>query len=595
MSINISKLFNNLELIAKEKDIQENKVIEILKYALEKAYLKENPDVNVVANIDAQKKIINLSEIKTVVDKSEDEIDDDKEVNINDVISINKDIKIGDEYISEINLNEFERRSAVHVLQIFQQKLNEESNLKIYDIWKDKINSVIRAEVEKSENKYVEVNLDSTMGIVLKGDQIPNEELIPGNKYLFLIKEIKEQSKGWPVVLSRTSPKLIESLLKLNIPDINDGVIDIKMIARIPGFKTKVAVYSNNPNIDAVGTCVGFSGERIKNISTLVNNEKIDIFLYDNDYKQMIVNMCGPEKIIGLEISDDSSEENPYGKIVTIICKDEDLLKIIGRNGINVKLMSMLTKWSIDVQPLSIAIEDKIEYEDVSHLTPIKYTSHNKSNYVVNTKENDKKPTTSKTSNKNKSSNKNNHNNNKNFTDEYDSFDYSKTQNYWDFDVTDEDVENLLKNDIVKKKKKQQKNIEDEEVIFVSKTESDSLVEQNDVVQSNDHAKSSEKEIQQAAILEKEKTEREQLDQSINSITPVKPKVSIDEFFDSMDDSQEKNKKAKKSSKSSQFKKSNETKKPKVKIDILDEFDVTENDYDDSSDIDIDDIDYEDF
>lgn len=328
-NINVSKLFDNLESISKEKDIAIEKVIDILKYALEKAYLKENPDVNVLSEIDIKKKIISLKEVRIIVDKTEDEIDDDKEINLSEALEEKKDAKLGEEFISTININDFERRIAVHALQIFQQKLNEESNLKIYDVWKDKINQLVRAEVEKNENKYVEVNLGSTMGIVLKSEQIPNEELKPGERYFFLIKEIKEQSKGWPIILSRSNPKLVESLLAINIPEIGNGIINIEAIARVPGFKTKIAVSSNDPNIDAVGTCVGQGGERIKNIAASINDEKIDIFLYDKNPKQFIINMCNTEKIVGLEISNDEDaiETNPNAKIVTIVCKDEDLLK----------------------------------------------------------------------------------------------------------------------------------------------------------------------------------------------------------------------------------------------------------------------------
>lgn len=573
MSINISKLFDNLESISKEKDITIEKVIEILKYALEKAYLKENPDINVLSEIDIKKKTISLKEIRTIVDKSEDEIDDDKEINLSDAIKEKKDAKLGDEFISTINIDDFERRIAVHALQIFQQKLNEESNLKIYDIWKDKINHLVKAEVEKNENKYVEVNLESTMGIVLKSEQIPNEDLKPGERYFFLIKEIKEQSKGWPIILSRSSPKLVESLLAINIPEVGSGIIKIESIARVPGFKTKIAVSSNDPNIDAVGTCVGQGGERIKNIASSLNDEKIDIFLYDKNPKQFIVNMCNPERIVGLEITEDEEtiETNPNAKIVTIICKDEDLLKIIGRNGVNVKLMSMLTKWSIDVVPLSIAVEDQIQYEDVTHLIPVKYTStqrktnnYSNNNFSQNNKFNNWK---------NKFSN--NSNNDEEF--KYERNDFS---NDWDYgDVTDEDVENLLNSSNKSEKKKRKPfNDDEEEVIFVS----DSQKQENNIDETN---------------YNNEFTENESFDSKTDIKNENKSKVSIDEYFDSMEDNTIK-KKTKKDSKFSKTTKpkNSESKKDKKKIDVLDEYDdISVDDYDDSLDIEIDDIDYDEF
>lgn len=577
MSINISKLFDNLESVSKEKDISIDKVIEILKHALEKAYLKENPDINVLSEIDIKKKIIGLKEIRVIVDKTEDEIDDDKEINLSDALKEKKDAKLGDEFISSINIDDFERRIAVHALQIFQQKLNEESNLKIYDIWKDKINSLVKAEVEKNENKYVEVNLGSTMGIVLKSEQIPNEDLKPGERYFFLIKEIKEQSKGWPIILSRSSPKLVESLLAINIPEVGSGIVSIESIARVPGFKTKIAVSSNDPNVDAVGTCVGQGGERIKNIAANLNDEKIDIFLYDKNPKQFIVNMCNPERIVGLEITDDeeSKETNPNAKIVTIICKDEDLLKIIGRNGVNVKLMSMLTKWSIDVVPLSIAIEDKIEYEDVTDLIPIKYmSSQRRTNNYSNTYSSN-----NNFSPKNKFNNWKSKFNNANGDDEEFKYERSNFNNDWDYtDVTDEDVENLLSSSNKSEKKKRKPSMDDEEeIIFVSDSQKKNV--SFDDNQNNEYSENNFSNIE------------------IGNKYSNKSTVSIDEFFDSMENNSTK-KKTKKDSKFSKpsKQKNSESKKDKKKIDVLDEYDdISVDDYDDSLDIEIDDIDYDEF
>ena len=588
MGVNISKMFDNLDLISKEKNISQDKIVDILKYSLEKAYLKDNPDINVLATIDIKNKIINLAEVRIVVDKPEDEIDDDKEINLDEAIKVNKNIKINDEFKTIISLDDFERRNAIHVLQIFQQKLNEESNYKIFYLWKDKINSLIRAEIEKNENnRYVEVNLDSTMGIVGKNDQIPNENLIPGNKYVFLIRDVKEQTKSWPVILSRTSPKLIELLLKHLTPEIDSGIIEIKSVARVAGYKTKIAVKSNNPNIEAVGTCVGVNGERVKNISSLVNNEKIDIFLYDDNPKQMIVNMCYPEKIIGIEITDDPTEDNPNGKIVTIVCKDEDLSRVIGKNGINVKLMSMLTKWSVDVLPLSMAIEDKIEYEDISNLSPVKNVKNSSFTNVTNKKQNNKW-----FNNKRSSGTK--------YDDDYESFNFNQLNNNWDFDVTDEEVENLLKLSSRSTKKKKKEVYEEEIVVFNKEKNNESVLSnENDVV---NNLKKSEVEKLTTSVETKNNdiVSNNNVDKPITP-TPSKPRVSIDEFFDAMEDEKEKAKKNKKTGnknkgfnnrKSPEF---NESKKNKKKIDILDEFDISEDDYDDSSNIDLDDIDYDEF
>lgn len=611
MSINISKLFDSLEQIGKEKDIDADRVSEILKYSLEKSYLKENPDVNVVARIDRNKKTINLIEIRKVVDKSEDEIDDDLEINLSDAIKIKKDAKLDDEIETEVNIDDFERRIAVHTLQIFQQKLNEITNLKVYEQWKDKVNQIVRAEVDEdrnNSNKYViQVDLGTTKGVVSKSEQIPGENLRPGEKYLFLIKEIKEQTKGWPVILSRTSPKLVQGLMGLNVPEVASGEIKIERIARIPGYKSKIAVSTTNPNIDPVGTCIGAKGERLKNIASYINNEKIDVFAYDNDPKQLIVNMCSPERIIGLEITDDSTEDHPNNKIITIVCDDNDVNKIIGKAGINVKLMALLTGWSIDVIPLKLAIEDKIEYEDVTHLLPTKFASYAKRNNFNN-------------NNWNKNANRNNNNNRfspfgQNGGQSYDAFDYEIGDNNWDLDVTDEDVENLLNSDSKASKRKRRFDEDDEEVIFVSESQKASQQASNNynnadntevdsdnpfsaldnldaVKQTKKVAKKVNKPTVTATTENNEPTVEEASTPTTTTIK--KPKVSIDEFFDSYEEQPSKSKKNKSNQKrkSNKFV-SNEEKKEKKKINVLDEFDVTEDDFDDSNNIDIDFDDYD--
>lgn len=461
MSVNLKQIFGSLGKIAAEKEVDKAKIIEILKFALEKAYLKESPDSDIEAIIDAEKESVKLIEKKIVVDKSEDEIDDDKEINLVDALKVKKTAKLNDVITTEINIRDFERRVANHVSQIFSQKLNEISNFKVYDEWKDKIGSIIRAEVERVENKYVEVNLGSTMGVVIRSEQIPNEKLEPGKSYLFLIKDIKEQSKGWPIILSRADSKLLEFLFINNIPEIEKGIIKIERIARVPGYKSKIAVISQEQGIDPIGTCVGPKGERIKNISALINNEKIDIIIYSNDPKQLLVNACSPEKIVGLEITDDVEENGKESKIVTIVCEENSLSKLIGRSGVNVKLLSMLTNWSIDVISLEVAKEDQINYEDVSHMVPLKQIRNHPNNYGERTfNSTSRKP-------KNQSS----YDSNQSIYGKNSGID-SFEQNFMDentFDeITDEDIENLLNFNSGDNKKKKKDLEEDEEIVYVS-------------------------------------------------------------------------------------------------------------------------------
>lgn len=476
MSINLKQMFSNLVKIAAEKDVDKARIIEILKFALEKAYLRECPDSDIEALIDVDKENIKLIEKKVVVDKSEDEIDDDKEINLKEAQEIKKSVKLGDVITNEINIKDLERRVASHVSQIFSQKLNEISNNKVYDAWKDKIGSIIRAEVERVDNKYIEVNLGSTMGVLIRSEQIPNEKLEPGKSYLFLIKDIKEQSKGWPIILSRSDSKLLKFLFVTNVPEIENGIIEIKKIARVPGYKSKISVISHDPNIDPIGTCVGPKGERIKQVSSQLNNEKIDVIIDSEDPKQLLVNACAPEKIVGLEITDDVEENGRESKIVTIVCEDSSLSKLIGKGGVNVKLLSILTRWSIDVISLEVAKEDQINFEDVSHMNPSRVTkSHSSNNNFEERIFTPRKPRQQPSYMNNKDTfNKNVEN---------DNFEPSAFEDSTFDEITDEDIENLLNFNSSQDKKKKKENDFEDEVVYVSGSEKEEQMNQELKVQ----------------------------------------------------------------------------------------------------------------
>lgn len=568
--MNMSKIFTLVEDVAKSKSIDKDRVIDVFKYALEKAYLKEFPDSNVEVVIDDAKGLLELYELKTVVDKNEEDIDDDIEINLEDAKKYNPKINLNDVYKHKISIEQFERRVAAHVLSIFQQKMNEITNVQIFEKFKNDVGKVVSREVDKVEKKYVEVKMeDSIMGVLPPSEQIPNEDIKAGKKYAFLIKNVKEQSKGWPIVLSRTDNKLLEFLLKTHIPEIEDGTIEIKAIARVPGNKAKVAIMTNNPNIDAIGTCVGNKGERIKNISKELNNEKIDVFLFDENPKQLLINATSPEKIVGLEITND--EDDPEIKYVTIVCKDdEDLAKMIGKMGVNVKLLSMLTKWNIDIVTQAVAIEDKIDYEDVSSLIPQKNTR--RTNITNNNKWNQR----TKTNNNNTYAN--DITNDSNYEDNWNS------SNSIIDSLTDEDVEKLLNSNDLSKKKKKKVDIEDEEeVVFISKKD---IENDNSLIQSDSY-KTDEQENQiQSSEVHNDNIADENGDAKKETDYNTTTSTNIDDFFD--DSNSKENNEVKHNT--------NNSKKPKKeKVNIFDEFDVSEDDYDDSAEtIDIDDLDYDD-
>ncbi|MCF0217740.1 MAG: transcription termination factor NusA [Malacoplasma sp.] len=451
----IKALSDKLDRIAFEKETSRENIINILKMALEKSYLKDHPDEVIEADVNLEKETIRLFGKKVVVDKSEDEIDDDKEINLKDAQTIKKSYKLDDIVKEEIKVEDFERRIAHHFGQILNHNLSEISNLKVYEAWKDKVGFIIRAEVEKVD-KIIEVNLGNTKGVLLHKETLPGEQLIPGQKYLFLIKEVKQQTKGWPIILSRSDERIFRYLLESEITEIADKTIEIKKISRLVGYKTKVAIASTRYGVDAVAIAVGPKGQRIKKISEMLNNEKIDVILYDEDPKQFIVNACFPDSVLGIEISDD--EEKKDNKFVTLICDEKNYHRINKLS--NLRLLNKLTGWSIDVVNEATAQEDEIKYENISHLVSSKKRQPRKS-----------------FANQNRYSghlNSANQNNNNNFYNNFAMDDIIDSPfNYEQYcadleNITDDDVENLLTNSNKSASKRNKKEFNDEEeVVFV--------------------------------------------------------------------------------------------------------------------------------
>lgn len=229
--------------------------------------------------------------------------------------------------------------------------------------------------MEKDENNpnVLLVNLGGIYAYYYKRDWVPNEELQNDVEYDFVLTQIKEQSKSWPLVVSRSDALYVKHVLTENIPEIKEGIVEIKAIQRVAGQKTKVAVLSNNPDIDPVTLILGDGGIRIKSIAAnliehssgvKVSNEVIDVFHWNDDVFKLIANACYPVDIIGVDVLEDSERD----KSVDIIVEDQYLPFLIGRAGINVRLLSYMTGWSIDFKSQSAAIEDNI------NVVPLNYS-----------------------------------------------------------------------------------------------------------------------------------------------------------------------------------------------------------------------------
>lgn len=357
-------IFHLIDDIVSNNNLTHDDVANILKYALTKAYNKIYTDKKIEVDVDFEQKLFSIKEeLKVVSDEYyEEDGNDDCEIPLTVARKINPNAQIDDIIVQTINPKSFEPTMIRSVLQLFKQKVSESTNEKIYAQWKDKKGTIISGKVEMTDpNKnFSFVEFSNTKGFVSAADKIPGEILEIGKIYKFYVKDVREQTKGWPIILSRSDAGFIKGLIKLEVPEVAQDIIKIQNIARIPGFKTKVSVESVNKTIDPISTCIGQRGSRIQAILREINNkEKIEFIKYYEDPIKFIASACLPSKIDGVYII--SSEE----KSATIVANKGDLSLIIGMKGKNISLISRLTGWSLDVRSRQEAIKDNINFTSV--------------------------------------------------------------------------------------------------------------------------------------------------------------------------------------------------------------------------------------
>lgn len=365
------------ELAAKKK-LAAKDITEILSESIKKALMKEDPLIKIDVDINLEKGALNIFHLLKIVKDDSDDFDDINEIFLSDAIKTNPKATVDDYYRKEISLldrNGISKSMVQYILQLFKQRLAELSNKTIAQEWSPRIGEVIFAEVEKNDEhngSYI-INLETTSGYLQRSETIKGEVLHPGKKYWFVIKNVKEQSRGWPILLSRSDGGLLNHLLKTNIPEVQDGTIEVKAIARLAGLKSKVAVISHKQGFDPVGAIIGQGGEKIKSISSQIRNEMIDVLIWNEDPKQIVVNAIAPVEVVGINIVEDSERE----KSMEVIVEDQYLPNVIGRAGINVKLLAQLTGWNIDIKSISQAKEEQISYEPLK-LSPEGITNNNR-------------------------------------------------------------------------------------------------------------------------------------------------------------------------------------------------------------------------
>ena len=341
-AIDNKELILSLEELEKEKGIKKSYVIEAIETALVTAY-KRNFDSleNVRVDIDKQTGATHIYAIKDVTEQAKDEA---TEISLEDAHKINKELKIGDQVDVEIVPKDFGRIAAQTAKQVIIQKLREVEREVIFNEFNERKGEIVSGLIQKADKNIVIMDLGRLEGIMPTKEQIPTEHYHVNDKIKGYVLDVEKGQKGAPqVIITRSHPDFVRKLLELEIPEIYEGVIEIKSVSRDPGYRSKVAVYSPDPNIDPVGSCVGQKGVRIQNVINELHGEKIDVIEWNEDPSIFIAASLLPAQIMAVDIKENE-------KFAQVIVQDDQLSLAIGKAGQNARLAAKLTNWKIDIK-----------------------------------------------------------------------------------------------------------------------------------------------------------------------------------------------------------------------------------------------------
>lgn len=343
--------------IESDRQLTPEIVEEALKEALTKAYRKhiEIPDAYVKTEI--KDGIIHIYHQRVVVEEVED---DELEISLKEAKKINKDAKLGDMIDEEVDYTQFDRAAVVLAKNVIKQKIREAEKQIVYEEYCDKVDEMVMGTVETVEPKFVIVNIGKTLAMMKKSQQIPGETYYEGQNLLVVITEVNKETKGAQVLVSRATPVFVRRLFEREVPEIYQGIIEIKAIAREPGERCKIAVYTHNENIDPIGACIGPRGSRVQMIINELHGEKIDIFEWSDNISDLIKNALSPSEAIAV-----IPNENVKDGLIVVV-PESQLSLAIGKRGKNARLAVKLTNRKIDIKSDAEMEEVGIDYMAIS-------------------------------------------------------------------------------------------------------------------------------------------------------------------------------------------------------------------------------------
>lgn len=347
MKVN-KELLNAIAYLSKEKGVSADVICDSLEAVLITAYKKE-PDANPNAVVELNRLTGDYKILapKTVVETVEDE---DTEISLAMAQILDPEYSAGDVINVNVTPKNFGRVAAQAAKQVMIQRLREAERSIVYDEFSNRQDDIITGIIQRIEQRNVYVDLGKAEAVLPVSEQIPTETYTVGQRIKCYVVEVRKTTKGAQILVSRTHPGLLKRLFELEVPEIYDGVVELKSVAREPGRRSKIAVYSRDENVDCVGACVGPKGVRVQNIVTELQNEKIDIVKWDEDPAVYIANALSPATVVSVTVDEAEKTSN-------VVVPDYQLSLAIGKAGQNARLAAKLTNWKIDIKSESQAAE----------------------------------------------------------------------------------------------------------------------------------------------------------------------------------------------------------------------------------------------
>ena len=361
--MNIPEIFAALAMLEKERGIPQTFMMDKIIQAVTTAYKRDHRDVeNVIVDVDEEHQRLKMYVQKNVV-AEEDYVDPFNEIPVEEAKTISARYEIGDVVNIPVDNTEFGRIAAGNGKQVIIQGLREAERGMVYDEFNSKQHEILTGVVTRIDPRTNAVSLrigtgtESTEALLLSGEQVPGEELVEGQHVKVYVVDVRRSTRGPQILISRTHPGLVKRLFELEVPEIYDGTVEVKSIAREAGSRTKMAVWSADENVDPIGACVGPKGQRVAAIVDELRGEKIDIIKWSEDPAQFIAAALAPSDVVDVMMAEE-------GKACRVIVPDDQLSLAIGKEGQNARLAARLTGYKIDIKPESYQGEDDEEIVD---------------------------------------------------------------------------------------------------------------------------------------------------------------------------------------------------------------------------------------